>query len=88
MSEARHTPRTDAEECEIIPSRDPNYDGEYQWVPSRLARALERENAELLAALSGMVAIFDSVTQGQERELREEWLPKARAALSRARGEA
>ncbi len=45
MTELR-TPRTDAEESEIIPSRDPNYDGEYRWVPSRLARQLERELSE------------------------------------------
>ena len=36
----------------------------------------------LIAALQGMLSIGDSVTQGQERERREEWLPKARAALA------
>lgn len=41
---------------------------------------------ELLEALRGMLAIEDSVTQGQERELRAEWLPKARAALAKAEG--
>lgn len=36
----------------------------------------------LAEALRGMLSIEDSVTQGQERERREEWLPKARAALA------
>lgn len=36
---------------------------------------------ELLLCLRGMVAIHDSVTQGQERELRDEWLPKSRTLL-------
>ena len=39
---------------------------------------------ELVAALAGMLAINDSVTQGQEREYREKFLPMARAALERA----
>lgn len=37
------TPRTDAEECEIVPSANPEYDGPYKWVESRFARELERE---------------------------------------------
>jgi len=41
---------------------------------------------ELVAALAGMLAINDSVTQGQEREYREKFLPMARAALERAKG--
>lgn len=41
---------------------------------------------ELLEALAGMVSIYDSVTSGQERELREEWLPKARAVIAKATG--
>jgi len=40
---------------------------------------------ELVAALAGMLAINDSVTQGQEREYREKFLPMARAALERAK---
>lgn len=39
---------------------------------------------DLVAALRGMVSIHDSVTMGQERERRVEWLPKARAALAKA----
>ena len=45
---------------------------------------LREINAELLAALRGMVAIHDSVTQGQERELKLDWVPKARAAIAKA----
>ena len=33
-------------------------------------------------ALKGMLQIQDSVTQGQERELKAEWIPKARALLT------
>lgn len=43
---------------------------------------------ELLQALAGLVAAKDSVTMGQERELYAEWLPKARAAIAKATGEA
>jgi hypothetical protein len=39
---------------------------------------------ELLEALRGMLSIEESVTQGQERERRAEWLPKARAAIAKA----
>jgi hypothetical protein len=42
---------------------------------------------ELLEALQGMLSIGDSVTQGQERERREEWVPKARAVIAKAIGE-
>ena len=33
-------------------------------------------------ALKGMLHIQDSVTQGQERELKAEWIPKTRALLA------
>jgi len=36
----------------------------------------------LQEALAGMISIEESVTMGQERELRAEWLPKAKAALA------
>lgn len=39
---------------------------------------------EVLEALRGLLAVEDSVTLGQERELRAEWVPKARAALAKA----
>lgn len=39
---------------------------------------------ELLEALRGLLAVHDSVTQGQENELRQVWVPKARAALAKA----
>ena len=42
----------------------------------------------LYEALAGLLSIFDSVTMGQEAELRDEWIPQARAALRQARGEA
>lgn len=35
-------------------------------------------------ALEGLIAVEDSVTTKQERELRAEWLPRARAALKLA----
>lgn len=35
-------------------------------------------------ALAGMLAIHDSVTQGQERELREKWIPLARMVCANA----
>ncbi len=38
---------------------------------------------ELYEALRGMLAIHDSVTQGQEKELRDKWIPAARAALAK-----
>lgn len=38
-------------------------------------------HAELIKALAGMLSIEDSVTQGQERERRLEWVPKSRALL-------
>lgn len=41
---------------------------------------------ELYEALAGMLSIEDSVTRGQERERRDEWIPKARAALAKASG--
>lgn len=40
---------------------------------------------ELLEALEGMLAIEASVTQGQERELEEKWLPKAKAVAKAVR---
>jgi hypothetical protein len=49
-------------------------------------RAARAAVAELIKALAGLVSIEDSVTQGQERERREEWIPKARAILSRVGG--
>ena len=42
----------------------------------------------LLAALKGMIDIEDSVTQGQERELREKWIPITRALVTEAEREA
>ena len=42
------------------------------------------ESAE--AALQGMLSIDDSVTQGQERELREQWIPRARAHFDQTKG--
>jgi hypothetical protein len=41
---------------------------------------------DLLAALRGMLSIHDSVTLGQEREFREQWVPIARAAIAKAEG--
>ena len=38
---------------------------------------------ELLEALHGLVSVYDTVTMGQKRERREEWLPKARALLKK-----
>lgn len=60
-------------------------DGDYQ--AREIARLTAQRDA-LLAACEGLVAIHDSVTQRQEAELRAEWLPKARAAISQARGRA
>ena len=45
------------------------------------ASPLQSRAYQLEAALAGMVAIHDSVTMGQERELREYWLPIARVLL-------
>ena len=42
---------------------------------------LRTENERLVKILAGMLAIHDSVTQGQERELKEEFIPLARAVL-------
>ena len=59
-----------------------------------LAEVYREDNArliaaapELLEAINGLMKIFSSVTQGQEAELRAEWLPKARAAIAKATGE-
>jgi hypothetical protein len=55
----------------------------------RVADDLERVHAavaEMIEALAGLVSIEDSVTQGQERDRREEWIPKARAVLARVGG--
>ena len=41
---------------------------------------------ELLDALRGLLAARDSTTMGRERELYEEWIPKARAAVAKAEG--
>lgn len=41
------------------------------------------ERKALLDTIRGLVGIFDSVTQGQERERRDHWLPAARALLRR-----
>jgi len=49
--------------------------------PYRAAHVPAVDPAELVAALQGMLAIEDSVTQGQEKELRDKWIPAARAAL-------
>ena len=38
---------------------------------------------DLLEALRGLVSVYDTVTMRQERERREEWLPKARALLKK-----
>ena len=43
----------------------------------QLAERCER----LEALLRGLVSVLDYFTMGQERESRDEWLPKARAAL-------
>jgi hypothetical protein len=48
--------------------------------------AMYDDVAELIEALEGMVSIHDSVTIKQESERRDEWLPKARAALARVTG--
>lgn len=40
----------------------------------------------MLAALQGLLAAHGAVTQGLERELYETWIPKARAAIAKARG--
>jgi hypothetical protein len=45
--------------------------------------ALAAQNRELVEALTGMVAIEDSTTQGYERELRTKWLPVARDLLAK-----
>jgi hypothetical protein len=58
----------------------------------RLAKSARDYNGDMLnksrlrcerleALLRGLVSVHDSVTMGQERERRDEWLPKARAAL-------
>ncbi len=50
----------------------------------RIALASQPVTVEELAeALRGMVSIETSVTQGQEKDRRNEWMPKARALLSR-----
>lgn len=54
-------------------------------VPTRTEAQLIAAAPELLAALAGLVSVYDSVTMGQERERRAEWLPKARAALAKMR---
>lgn len=45
------TPICDANECEIIPSLDPNYDGPHLWVEKHIAQALEKETVRLREAL-------------------------------------
>lgn len=45
-------------------------------VAARLARVCRLEEA-----LDGMVSIETSVTQGQEKERREKWLPVAKALI-------
>jgi hypothetical protein len=61
------------------------YDGEDNRIRERFAEA-RAAVAELIEALEGMVSIHDSVTMRQEWERRDEWLPKARAALSNITG--
>lgn len=51
-------------------------DGQFARVVSRL-QLTER-------ALAGMLSIHDSVTQGQEREFREKWIPLARLIVANA----
>lgn len=46
------TPESDAQECEIVPSANPEYDGPYQWVESSFARTLERQRDAEIRALS------------------------------------
>ena len=46
-----------------------------------LSRAQQRANDELEKFLAAWISIEDSVTMGQERERREEWVPKARVRL-------
>lgn len=55
----QETPRTDAEEGEFSPSSDPNYDGPSKWVPSYVARELERENIELRQVVAKILAERD-----------------------------
>ena len=56
------------------------------WDEERANAALIAACPDMLAALEGLLSIESSVTQGQERELREEWIPKARLALAKAHG--
>ncbi len=57
------------------------------WAKDRANARLIAAAPDLYAALAGLLAMIDSVTLRQERELREEFVPKAVAALAKARGE-
>ncbi len=50
-------------------------------------RSLLDENKRMRELLYGLYDIEDSVTQRQERELRERWIPLLRAFINKSRNE-
>lgn len=49
------------------------------------AKKLELQVQELREALEGLLSIESTVTQGQEREFREKFIPIARAILEKTK---
>ena len=74
----KHTPITD--ELNQLCRTEEDWDYSMLWESNA---KLEVENGRLREIIAGMLAIEDSVTQGQERELREIWIPQARDVLRR-----
>lgn len=70
----------------VAPVADPRNAVAYAFDEDTAAFIVRACNSHdtLVEALRGMLSIEESVTQGQERERRAEWLPKARAALRAA----
>ncbi len=59
------------------------YSNEWEtWQAALASRASPAAPDAMREALAGLVAMIDSTTMGHEKELRDEWLPKARAALA------
>ena len=76
------TPRTDSEHADKGISLDMGGDVHEQMIPANFARQLERENAALRGALTELEKWAHQWTSSDNG-----LLVKARAALSRARGE-
>ena len=81
------TPRTDAETAKLgVESLSATYHSPH--VPADFARQLERENAELLAALESMVAANSGVDVMPTIKARNQnaALMKANAAIAKVKG--